>query len=57
MKDALVVLMDGNPNAVDYDEITKILLTIPGVKRVHGIRIWALSIDKIIVNAHLAMSK
>lgn len=55
MKDALLVLMEGTPKYLDYTEVMGTFLQIGGVVRVHNLRIWALSINKIALSAHLAV--
>ncbi|EDW11766.1 zinc transporter 2 [Drosophila mojavensis] len=55
MKDALLVLMEGTPNYMHYAEVLQIFQSIEGVERVHNLRIWALSINKVALSAHLAI--
>lgn len=55
MKDALMVLMEGTPKYLDFTEVMQTFLQIHGVVRVHNLRIWALSINKIALSAHLAV--
>lgn len=55
MKDALLVLMEGTPSYLQYAEVMSVFSTIDGVERVHNLRIWALSINKIALSAHLAI--
>ncbi|CRL02645.1 CLUMA_CG015788, isoform A [Clunio marinus] len=57
MKDTLMVLMEAKPEYLDYTEIMKTFLSIKGVLRVHNLRIWALSINKVALAAHLAVDK
>ncbi|KAH8393716.1 hypothetical protein KR200_010027, partial [Drosophila serrata] len=56
MKDALLVLMEGTPNYMHYTEVLQIFQGIEGVERVHNLRIWALSINKVALSAHLAIA-
>ncbi|XP_017056822.1 zinc transporter 2 isoform X2 [Drosophila ficusphila] len=56
MKDALLVLMEGTPNYMHYAEVLQIFQGIEGVERVHNLRIWALSINKVALSAHLAIA-
>ncbi|CAG9828646.1 unnamed protein product [Diabrotica balteata] len=56
IKDALLVLMEALPRGVNFEEVMNTLLRIEGVKRVHNLRIWALSLDKIAMSAHIAIS-
>lgn len=56
LKDTLLVLMEGIPKGIDFNDVMSIFLDIEGVKRVHNLRIWALSLDKIAMSAHIAIS-
>lgn len=47
--------MEATPKYLDYTEILNTLLQIPGVVRVHSLRVWALSISKTAIAAHLAI--
>lgn len=57
LRDALQVLMEGTPRQVDYNEISRIIQNIPGVVRLHGLHIWALSINKVSITAHIVINK
>lgn len=57
IKDALVVLMEGLPKGIDFTDVMNIFLNIDGVVRVHNLRIWALTLDKTALSAHIAISK
>ncbi|TDG53552.1 hypothetical protein AWZ03_000367 [Drosophila navojoa] len=57
LKDVLMVLMEATPDYMDYGEVQRTFLSIEGVEHVHNLRIWALSINKIALSAHLAISK
>jgi len=57
IKDVLNVFMEGMPKGIDFLEVQKILLETPGVLTVHNLRIWALSLDKVAMSSHLAISK
>lgn len=49
--------MEGTPTFLDYTDILNTFMSIEGVVRVHNLRIWGLSINKIALSAHLAISK
>lgn len=49
--------MEGTPSFLHYAEVLKIFQEIEGVKRVHNLRIWALSINKVALSVHLAIGK
>lgn len=51
------VLMEGTPSFLHYAEVLRIFQEIEGVKRVHNLRIWALSINKVALSVHLAIGK
>lgn len=55
IKDTLLVLMEGRPKGIDFNDVMNVLSNIPGVKRVHNLRIWALTLDKLALSAHLAI--
>ncbi|XP_067621072.1 proton-coupled zinc antiporter SLC30A2 isoform X2 [Eurosta solidaginis] len=56
MRDALLVLMEGTPSYMHYTEVLEIFEHIEGVRRVHNLRIWALSINKVALSVHLAIA-
>lgn len=56
LKDALLVLMEGTPSYLEYTEVLKIFEEIEGVERVHNLRVWALSLNKIALSVHLAVN-
>lgn len=47
--------MEGAPKGIDFNEVMKTILNIENVERVHNLRIWALSLDKIAMSAHIAI--
>lgn len=49
--------MEGRPKGIDFNDVMNVFLNIQGVKRVHNLRIWALTLDKLALSAHLAISK
>ncbi|KAI9564394.1 hypothetical protein GHT06_008133 [Daphnia sinensis] len=55
LKDALTVLMEGLPRGLDFNRVQETFLSIDGVIRVHNLRIWALTMDKVALAAHLAI--
>lgn len=57
LRDVIMVLMEATPDYMDYEEVQRLFLSIDGVVHVHNLRIWALSIDKIALSAHLAIRK
>lgn len=57
LRDVIMVLMEATPDYMDYEEVHRLFLSIDGVVHVHNLRIWALSIDKVALSAHLAIRK
>lgn len=57
LKDTLLVLMEGMPKDVDFNDVLETFLTIDGVVAVHNLRIWALSLGKTALAAHLAIEE
>uniref|UniRef100_A0A1B6D8E9 Zinc transporter 2 n=1 Tax=Clastoptera arizonana TaxID=38151 RepID=A0A1B6D8E9_9HEMI len=57
MKDTLIVLMEGIPKDVDFNRVMNTFMALDGVVKVHNLRIWALSMDKTALAAHLAIKK
>lgn len=57
MKDTVVVLMEGTPRSIDYGDVINTILATENVKGVHSLRIWALSLDRVTMTAHIVISK
>uniref|UniRef100_A0A8D8YJN4 Zinc transporter 2 n=1 Tax=Cacopsylla melanoneura TaxID=428564 RepID=A0A8D8YJN4_9HEMI len=55
LRDIMVVLMEGIPRGVEFTDVLETFLQIEGVVKVHNLRIWALSLDKAALSAHLAV--
>ncbi|KAB7508097.1 Zinc transporter 2 [Armadillidium nasatum] len=55
LKDLAIVLMEGTPPGFDYNAICAHLSAIPGVKMVHSLHVWALTLDKNALSVHLAV--
>ncbi|XP_011860084.1 PREDICTED: zinc transporter 2-like isoform X2 [Vollenhovia emeryi] len=55
IKDVVNVLMEGIPKGFEYSHVEDTFMQIDGVVKVHNLRIWALSLDKTALSAHLAI--
>lgn len=55
LREALTVLMEGKPSSIDFRQVLTLLAQQPGVHMVHNLRIWALSMDKIALSAHIVI--
>jgi len=49
--------MEGLPRGLDFNRVQQAFLSIDGVSLVHNLRIWALSMDKIALAAHIVVHK
>ncbi|KAG9511110.1 Zinc transporter 2, partial [Fragariocoptes setiger] len=55
IRDAINVLMEGMPDGINLIEVRESLSQLSGIVRVHNLRIWSLSLDKIAISAHLVI--
>ncbi|RWS01428.1 zinc transporter 2-like protein [Dinothrombium tinctorium] len=55
LKDAFFILMEAFPKTIDYVSVKKSLEDIEGVKMVHSLHIWTLSLEKMVLSVHLAV--
>lgn len=55
LRDAIRVLLAATPPELDLHDISAALLALPGVVGLHGLRVWALSMDTNAVMVHLEL--
>uniref|UniRef100_A0A9J8BIR9 Proton-coupled zinc antiporter SLC30A8 n=1 Tax=Cyprinus carpio carpio TaxID=630221 RepID=A0A9J8BIR9_CYPCA len=55
LRDIVIVLMEGTPAGVNYNEMRERLLGIKGVKAVHNLHIWALTMNQALLSVHVAI--
>ncbi|ELT87571.1 hypothetical protein CAPTEDRAFT_142357 [Capitella teleta] len=55
LRDTLNVLMEGTPKGIDFQDVRQALCTIPGVRELHNLRIWSLTVSKVALSVHLAV--
>ncbi|XP_051948919.1 zinc transporter 8-like isoform X1 [Xyrauchen texanus] len=55
LRDILIVLMEGTPAGVNYNEVRERLLKVKGVKALHNLHIWALTVNQAVLSAHVAI--
>ena len=53
LNDCIFVLMEGSPVNIDIEELEKDLYKIKGVKEVHDLHVWSLSMGKISLSCHI----
>ena len=47
------VLMEGTPEGVEFADVEKAMLEVPGVKGVHDLHIWSISSNDLALSAHV----
>uniref|UniRef100_A0A9J2PSY9 Zinc transporter 2 n=1 Tax=Ascaris lumbricoides TaxID=6252 RepID=A0A9J2PSY9_ASCLU len=57
LRDAVLVLMEAAPRHVDIDTLHADLCSIEGVRDVHSLRVWSLTMDKTAISVHLDTEK
>ncbi|KAJ1352365.1 hypothetical protein KIN20_008688 [Parelaphostrongylus tenuis] len=57
LRDAAVVLLEGRPSTIDFSNVFTSLKQIKGVRKVHDLRIWALTMDKVAISVHLEVAQ
>uniref|UniRef100_A0A8C4U4L0 Probable proton-coupled zinc antiporter SLC30A3 n=1 Tax=Falco tinnunculus TaxID=100819 RepID=A0A8C4U4L0_FALTI len=56
LRDVFRVLMEGTPRGLDFDVVKEALLRVSGVKGVHDLHLWALTLSHHAVSVHVATS-
>ncbi|XP_073480823.1 probable proton-coupled zinc antiporter SLC30A3 [Aquarana catesbeiana] len=57
LRDVFWVLMEGSPRSIAYNSVKEVLLTVQGVRSVHCLRLWALTLSQNVVSVHLAIDE
>ncbi|XP_056413452.1 proton-coupled zinc antiporter SLC30A2 isoform X1 [Hyla sarda] len=57
LRDVLLVLMEGTPKGVDFNMVKDTLLSINGVKALHSLHIWALTVSQPVLSVHIAINE
>ncbi|XP_070802785.1 probable proton-coupled zinc antiporter SLC30A3 [Pituophis catenifer annectens] len=55
LRDVFRVLMEGTPRGVEFQAVKETLLSVKGVKQVHNLHLWALTLSHHVVAVHLAV--
>jgi len=55
LKKSLNLALDGVPEGIDLDAVRAYLATLPGVREVHDLHVWAMSTTENALTAHLVM--
>lgn len=57
LKETVNVLLEGVPEGVDVEAVATALKSLPGVRDIHDLHIWALSSDSPSLSAHLVLAE
>ncbi|XP_074656004.1 proton-coupled zinc antiporter SLC30A2-like isoform X2 [Tubulanus polymorphus] len=57
LRDTLLVLMEGTPRGLNFTEVKSAFFEIKGVKEVHNLRMWSLTMNKTALSVHIAIDK
>uniref|UniRef100_H3CGF9 Proton-coupled zinc antiporter SLC30A8 n=1 Tax=Tetraodon nigroviridis TaxID=99883 RepID=H3CGF9_TETNG len=57
IRDIVIVLMEGAPVGVKYSDVRDGLLAVKGVRAVHNLHIWALTMNQAVLTAHVAIDE
>ncbi|KAL7987140.1 hypothetical protein Chor_006059 [Crotalus horridus] len=55
LRDVFRVLMEGRPRGVEFQAVKETLLSVKGVKHVHNLHLWALTLSHHVVAVHIAI--
>jgi cobalt-zinc-cadmium efflux system protein len=55
MKETYIVLMEGTPKDIDFDEVVKTIQSVPGVKEIHDLHIWSLTSNRNAMSGHVVV--
>lgn len=53
LNDCIFILMEGSPVAIDIEQLEEDLRNIPGVKQIHDLHVWSLSVGKVSMSCHI----
>lgn len=57
LRESLDLALDAAPDHVNVDEVRAFLRSIPGVREIHDVHVWALSTTEVALTAHLTMPR
>lgn len=55
IKETYVVLMEGTPKDINFDEVVKTIHGVPGVKEIHDLHIWSLTSNRNAMSGHIVV--
>lgn len=57
IRDGVTILMEGVPRSIEYSSLRRDLKSIDGVRSVHSLHAWSLTLDKNAIAVHLAIGR
>ncbi|XP_069478239.1 proton-coupled zinc antiporter SLC30A8 [Ambystoma mexicanum] len=54
LRDILLLLMEGTPWGINHNAVKEKILAVTGVKSVHSLHLWALTMNQVILSAHVS---
>ena len=51
------IFLAGTPVGIEYSDVKEKLMAIEGVTAIHDLRIWSLTLNQVVMSAHLAVGK
>jgi hypothetical protein len=57
MRDAIAVLMESTPSSVEYTAVVRDLQHVQGVRHIHSLHVWALTLDRLTAIVHLVTGR
>lgn len=57
LKDAILILMEGFPRDLTYTSVKTALQSIKGVRMIHSLHVWSLTLDRNALAVHLAVDE
>ena len=56
IRDTVRILAEGLPKHINYDKVEADLLNVNNVYKLHSLHIWSLTMDRVVLSVHLAVS-
>jgi cobalt-zinc-cadmium efflux system protein len=56
IKDSFNLSVDGVPNNIDLESVRECLLSLPNIKEIHDLHVWAMSTTQVALTAHILCS-
>ncbi|CAH1241236.1 SLC30A3 [Branchiostoma lanceolatum] len=57
LRDTIRVLLEATPRSIDVCAVKRDLAILPGVRGVHNLHVWSLTMDKNVLNVHLVLAQ